>query len=501
MTEDLQTLAFRVSEGDMKAFEQLYKLTGKSIYFTCLSFVKNEYDAKDMVQETYLSALEKIDSLKDKSKISSWLNKIAVNKCKDFLKKKVPEPLDDEALEKIQPEEDECFLAEDYVTDSEKRQTVMEIMQSVLSEAQYQTVILYYFNGMSAAEIAEIMKCPTGTVTYRLSTARAKIKKGVLDYENKNDDRLHAIVGIPFLTRLLKAEADSLEAPPLNPDLFSNVKLPANKAAKAAENGVKKMFSTVKSKVIAGVIAVAVVGGGIIAGVMLTSSNETEIKNTDISYSEKIDAEKNSIVSYIEENDSKTEVSQESAAEEVSPVSETEYDGESNSRFKYDMSDLDLESEPHYPDTITAGYKDYEVNLTSNTIAEDIKSIITEEPVIDSTAISRSLEYGKISSLWNALSFSWYNGNEKHLAHTYIEFTSEDIDVSLLGITKDSTPQEIAYILGTPIISEVKYVGGGNYDKMQSLIWYDIEIAGEAISDVTVNYKNGSLYNMSMKFD
>ena len=89
--DNLETLALRAAKGDKAAFEQIYRETYRSVYFTCISFLKSESDAKDMVQDTYLTAMEKLESLDDKSKLASWLNRIAVNKCKDYLKKKTPD--------------------------------------------------------------------------------------------------------------------------------------------------------------------------------------------------------------------------------------------------------------------------------------------------------------------------------------------------------------------------------------------------------------------------
>ena len=80
--DNLETLALRAAKGDKAAFEQIYRETYRSVYFTCISFLKSESDAKDMVQDTYLTAMEKLESLDDKSKLASWLNRIAVNKCK-----------------------------------------------------------------------------------------------------------------------------------------------------------------------------------------------------------------------------------------------------------------------------------------------------------------------------------------------------------------------------------------------------------------------------------
>lgn len=61
----------------------------------------------------------------------------------------------------------------------------MNIIDTALTDEQRQTIILYYFDMMSVAEIAEIMECSVGTVTSRLSAARKKIREAVLIYEKK----------------------------------------------------------------------------------------------------------------------------------------------------------------------------------------------------------------------------------------------------------------------------------------------------------------------------
>lgn len=112
---------------------------------------------------------------------------------------------------------------------------VLDIMRDTLSDIQYKTVILYYFNGLPIEEIADIMECPPGTVKYRLSVARAKIKDGVDAYENKSGDKLYSVVGLPLLMRLLTEEANSIDVPDMLQDIMEAVK-----SHLAAENSVGK---------------------------------------------------------------------------------------------------------------------------------------------------------------------------------------------------------------------------------------------------------------------
>lgn len=285
---DIEKYVDDAINGDSEAFARLYELSKQQVYFTCLKFLKNEHDAQDITQEVYITVMKKLPTLTDKASFQPWVNRIAVNKCKNFLKARHDVSLDEMQEEENYPEiPDEDMLPEDYVMNAAKRRIVMDIMESVLSDIQYQTVIMFYFNNLSVAEIAEITESPTGTVTYRLNVARAKIKKGVLEYEEKNKDRLHAIMPIlPFLTRLFNAEAESIEVPNLLPEISvaeAEIVKAAVDAASAADTAAKStgFLSTVAGKVAAGVVALAVVGGGVSAGIAMNASNNTTLSTSD----------------------------------------------------------------------------------------------------------------------------------------------------------------------------------------------------------------------------
>lgn len=231
--DQLSLLVERIKLGDQTSFEELYSVSSRSIYFTCISFLRNEEDAKDVMQDVYITVYEKINSLNDAEKLISWMNKIAINKCKKLLMKRTAVFADVENAGDEPTEENENFLPEEYITQKEKRKLVMDIMRNTLSDIQYKTVILYYFNGLSIEETANIMECPTGTVKYRLSVARAKIREGVDAYENRSGDKLYSIVGLPLLMRLLHEEAESMAVPDMMQKIMEAIS--SHLAAGAAE--------------------------------------------------------------------------------------------------------------------------------------------------------------------------------------------------------------------------------------------------------------------------
>ena len=299
---DVRALVARVVSGDMKAFEVIYQNTYRQVYYTCMSFLKNEQNVYDVMQDTYITALTHLQQLENPERITAWLNTIAVNKCRQFLGKKMPVQLD-EATSTNLLEENDNFLPESYVLNAEKRKIILNIMQEELSAVQYQTIIMYYFDGMSTSEIAACMECPEGTVSYRLSAARGKIKAGVQRYENTSGVKLYSSGTTALLTAVFLAETQGLVIPNSLTSVFSAVfgaaagtvlgtatggaavgTLTGGAAAggaggaatgvasagvkTAGKLGLKGLFKTLKAKIVAGVVAASVVAGGA-AGIII----------------------------------------------------------------------------------------------------------------------------------------------------------------------------------------------------------------------------------------
>ena len=274
-TDVLKELVQKAAAGDKSAFEELYQATCRSVYFTCLGFLKDEHEAQDITQDVYLAVFEQLGTLEDAGKFKPWLYRIAANKSIMRLKKKQPTLLGDEQLEDLETEENENFLPEEYALNADKRKMVLEITRKVCTDIQYQTILLYYFNELSIAEIAEIMECLEGTVKNRLSVARSKIKEGVLRYEKKSGDKLHSFAAIPFLTALFTAQMQDMPMPSV-PLSFKSAFPKSKLAALSAKTGGRVMLKSLQIKIIAGIAAAVVSVGGVAAAVIITNQNAVE---------------------------------------------------------------------------------------------------------------------------------------------------------------------------------------------------------------------------------
>ena len=284
----IKELVSSAKSGNKKSFDKLYELTHNDVWYNCLSLLKDEENAKDIMQETYITAFLKLDTLKDEEKFCGWLTAIATNKSKNKLKGKVEYQIDDEILI-AETETDELMLPEEYITKAEKRKVLLQIMEDTLSFNQYQVVLMFYFNELSISEIAQGLEISEGTVKSRLNSSRAKMKTAIEDYENKSGDKLHGVVVVPFFTTIFKEEAKSLAVPNITIKLPNGQTL-ATSATKGIATGAKSTVSsivkatanaTVKAKVIAVVCGATILAGTSAVGISILAGCNAEKEPTE----------------------------------------------------------------------------------------------------------------------------------------------------------------------------------------------------------------------------
>ncbi|MBP5492587.1 MAG: sigma-70 family RNA polymerase sigma factor [Clostridiales bacterium] len=277
-----------------KELEKIYNETYRAVYWTAFSLLKNEDDAQDIVQDTYVALINSYDTIQDKSKILPWLKKVAANRSLNRLTRTKTDNVDDEFLENIEtvPED---FLPDSIVESEATRKIIMDIINNTLSEDVRRTLILFYFDEMSTKEVAEALGIPEGTVSWRLNFAKKKIKKEVEKYEEENDTKLYGMV-LPFLSKLFEKEAEMVPLKPMPASLLNlsaSTKAAAetaakNLAAQAAKKGTGFMMKKTIIGIVAGVIAVGAIAGTVI---FVTSKKEdakekTKTKNTKVEETE-----------------------------------------------------------------------------------------------------------------------------------------------------------------------------------------------------------------------
>ena len=160
-------------------FFYLYSADRKDLYRYCRSLCGNEFDADDLMQQTYLRAFENFDKF-DGRNFHSWLCSVARNIFLNNLKRSKFEYLTEELPEIPDNSQNPEFVAE-------KRdicRILLKALKDSLSPVQRTTVIFYYYDEKSVSEIANIMQCSENTVKSRLFSARKKLREELKKFGN-----------------------------------------------------------------------------------------------------------------------------------------------------------------------------------------------------------------------------------------------------------------------------------------------------------------------------
>src|SRR5512145_2412667 len=171
MTRSDEELVARSMSGDVDSFNQLIVRWERPIYALAYRVLGHEEDARDVCQDTFLRAYRALPGFKGQAKFSSWLYRIALNLCRDWIRRRrrapvtqIPEDTDPAELgASTGPTES----IEDLVERREMSALVEQAMRS-LSEEQRTAIILKEYHGMTFQEIADMQGCPLSTVKTRL---------------------------------------------------------------------------------------------------------------------------------------------------------------------------------------------------------------------------------------------------------------------------------------------------------------------------------------------
>jgi RNA polymerase sigma-70 factor (ECF subfamily) len=171
MTWTDEDLVARSRGGDVESFNQLVVRWERPIYALAYRVIGREDDARDVCQETFLRAFRALPGFKGQAKFSSWLYRIALNLCRDWVRRQRRAPIA-EAPEGVDPvdlaaERAGTESVEDLVARRELSAVVEEAMAQ-LPEEQRTAIILKEYHGMTFQEIADLQGCPLSTVKTRL---------------------------------------------------------------------------------------------------------------------------------------------------------------------------------------------------------------------------------------------------------------------------------------------------------------------------------------------
>lgn len=286
--EKLPSLVAKAQEGDNQALNDLFTETYNDVYYFALKTVKDETLAADITQETFVTIFKNINSLNDNVAYPAWSRQITYRCCLQYLKKQnrettVDENEDGSTIFDTVQEDREDFIPDKNLDKEDFKKTILDIVDS-LPEEQRTAVILYYYDELSVKQIAEIQGVTEGTVKSRLNYARKTIKSSVETYEKKNNIKLHSVGILPLLMWLFGTDAKACSMPAQTVQTVASGVSAATGTTISISRLVhisSKLLGAMWQKIVAGVLAVGIVAGGVTTAMVVKNNNDKTVQNPD----------------------------------------------------------------------------------------------------------------------------------------------------------------------------------------------------------------------------
>jgi RNA polymerase sigma-70 factor (ECF subfamily) len=187
--DEVQALVARAQSGDEDAFGELVVMHHQKVFAVLFKMVKNEDDAQELAQRTWVKVWKKIDTFKGDSAFFTWVYRVATYTGLDFLraKKRRPEVEYMDEVDSGQQGGGDFNRAPSTINrpdrDMEKAEVLERFEQALeqLSDNHRTALVLRELEGLSYEEIAEVMDCKVGTVMSRIFTARKAIQMYMKD--------------------------------------------------------------------------------------------------------------------------------------------------------------------------------------------------------------------------------------------------------------------------------------------------------------------------------
>jgi RNA polymerase sigma-70 factor (ECF subfamily) len=179
-----QHLIQRAQKGDHEAFAGLVSEHQRYVYNLALRVLKNEEEALDLAQETFVRAWTALPNFRGQSRFRTWLYRIATNLCYNRLPnlRRSLNELGDEAIAEL-PEREIHFDNPAHGLESRELRTYLHQAMDQLDENYRLLISLRYQNELSYEEIANLLNLPLGTVKTGLFRARQQLRRALETYQ------------------------------------------------------------------------------------------------------------------------------------------------------------------------------------------------------------------------------------------------------------------------------------------------------------------------------
>lgn len=174
-----QDLIYRLKNREPEAFKELVESRKDRVYNVCLGFLHQPEDADDVAQEVFIQVYESIPGFREDSKLDTWIYRITVTKCLDYLRKKKRRDRWSALTGQENGEPADTTEGAHPGVALENREQSVYLFRAIdrLPENQRAVIVLRHFEGLSYNEIATVMDTTHATVQSLLFRARQNLKK------------------------------------------------------------------------------------------------------------------------------------------------------------------------------------------------------------------------------------------------------------------------------------------------------------------------------------
>lgn len=226
-----KTIAAFKETHDQSTFSSLFEQTKGIVTKAICDQGVDGRDVEDVVQQVYLTAYQKLDSLEDNRAAFAWFKRTATNKAIDHMRKSDNAPIlntdytndTSDSSDYIESLADDTLeLPEDVVENTSTQQIIRGFIQE-LPKDQQKFLVARYFAEMNAAQIAETFGIPAGTVRSQLSRARKALQESILAYSERTGVKLASYSSVPVFALLTNADLAPVPLALNAPSLFSTI--------------------------------------------------------------------------------------------------------------------------------------------------------------------------------------------------------------------------------------------------------------------------------------
>lgn len=174
--EYLAELVKKAQVGDNNAFAELYAATYQRQYRYSYNYLRDEHLAQDALQDTFIQALNNIQTLQNPELFVAWLNRINFTVCYDMKRKMRDDVVDDETIRYVKERMDESNSVEEEIIKIDSSQYIMnQVMNLPLTESQ--VIVQHYYQKLSLVEIAKNLDISRSTVKRYLKSGKKHLRK------------------------------------------------------------------------------------------------------------------------------------------------------------------------------------------------------------------------------------------------------------------------------------------------------------------------------------